>query len=100
MTVAGSDSAISTAIGVNGWITFTGGVVLVLLGGLMLVSSDRSLRWLALVVSFASLGFAIFDVVRIVDGISKDRSSVSKLGAVGLKIAGSESIGFGLILLL
>jgi hypothetical protein len=66
----------------------------------MLVSSDRSLRLLALLVSLASLGFAIYDVVRIVDGISKDRSSVSKLGPVGLKIAGSESIGFGLILLL
>jgi hypothetical protein len=99
-TVAGSDSAISTAIGVNGWITFTGGVVLVLLGGLMLVSSDRSLRLLALVVAFASLGFAIYDVVRILDDISKDHTSAAKLGPVGLRIAGSESIGFGLILVL
>lgn len=45
---------------VNGWFTFTGGVALLVLGGLMVVSTEVSVRVLAILVALATLGFAIY----------------------------------------
>jgi hypothetical protein len=100
ISVAGSDGAVSAAIGVNGWITFTGGVALIVLGGLLLISSDPSLRLVATMVAVASLGFAVYDVARILDKLSQTDTSAAKLAPLPLKFFGGEHIGFGLILVL
>jgi hypothetical protein len=99
--VAGTDAAAGsgTLSSVNGWFTFTGGVVLLLVGGLMLVSAERSIRQLAAVVSFASLAYAIYDLIHILSDISNYNGFVHQGGLPsGLSI--NVTVGFGLILVL
>jgi hypothetical protein len=84
---------------VNGWFTFTGGIILLLLGGLMFASNDRSLRQLATFISFASLAYAIYDLVRILNDISHYNSSISRIGLPSSVSTGVD-VGFGLMLVL
>jgi len=102
LSASGTDSGISAVLGLNGWITFIAGVVLLLLGGLMIVSSEPSLRLLAVLVALASLGVAIYAVIRVLWEISRSHPAVNNLGqpASQLLSGTSESIGFGLVLVL
>jgi hypothetical protein len=102
--VSGTDAsgASGTLSSVNGWFTFTGGVVLLLLGSLMLVSSDRTIRQLAIVVSFGSLAYALYDLIHILSDISNfnsDTKAILKTG-IGATISPSVTVGYGLIVAL
>jgi len=100
VSVKGTDTGISNAIGVNGWITFIAGVVLLVIGALMLVSGETSLRGLAALAAATSLGVGIYCLVRILHELSKARASASRFGPLGRSLVGNTSIGFGLIMLL
>ena len=65
----GLDQQVSVLIGVNGYVTFIGGIVLVILGGLALSSEETLLVVLTILVSLAVLVFSIFDVFRVVQKI-------------------------------
>lgn len=94
----GIDSGIADTIGVNGWLTFAGGVVLVVLGSLMLVTRQRPLRQLAAAVAFALLGLAIYDISRVAYDV--DRTPSSLTGTPGTLFGSvSASVGWGLVLL-
>ncbi len=101
LSVSGTEVGIAPSIGINGWTTFTAGVVLVVLGGLILASAERSLRVVALVVAVVSLALAIFAVVRILQRISQSHLP-AQLKSTPLRelFGGSASIGYGLILAL
>ncbi len=87
VSVNGIDQAITNLIGVNGWITFIGGVVLLVFGGLAISSEETLLAVLATLVSLVVLVFAIYDVFRVVQKISQLPSDVNP----------SVSVGWGLI---
>ncbi|HXQ60069.1 MAG TPA: hypothetical protein VN799_08215 [Acidimicrobiales bacterium] len=101
LSVAGTDDGISATIGISGWITFTAGVVLLLLGGLMIASRESSLRVVALLVALVSVGLAAFAVVRVLQKISESHPTASQLRSSPIYqvFAGtSANVGFGLIL--
>jgi hypothetical protein len=66
----GTDSGISSLIGVNGWVTFAAGLLLFFLVGIIALTRAQVFRLTALVVSLVAGGFATYDVVRIVQKIS------------------------------
>ncbi len=90
ISVNGTDPAISTLIGVNGWVTFIGGIVLLVFAGLALTTEDRLLGLLTTVVAFVILVFAVYDVFRIVQKITQGSTPVGS----------SVSVGWGLICVL
>lgn len=96
--VDGTDHAISTAISVNGWVTLAGGATVALLGALMIISGERALRWLGIVLSLATTGFAVYDIVRIVQKIDESKSRTRHAGPVIANLLGHVTVGYGLIM--
>ncbi len=90
LSINGTDPAISTLIGVNGYVTFIGGIVLVVFGGLALSSDEVVLIALTTIASLAVLVFAIYDMFRIVQKISQVQTAAGS----------SVSVGWGLICVL
>ncbi len=86
----GIDPGISQLIGVNGYVTFVGGIVLLVFGGLALTNDEWYLAVLTFLVAGATLVFAIYDMFRIVQKISNVHTSAQS----------SISIGAGLICIL
>lgn len=89
-SVNGTDPAISSLISVNGYVTFIGGIVLLVFDGLALNSDDPFLAVLTALVAAGTMVFAIYDMFRIVQKISQVTTSA---GA-------SVSVGAGLICVL
>jgi len=69
-TTNGVDPAISTLIGINGYLTLTGGAVVLLFAGLMMVTDEVSIRIVGCFFAVATLGLAIYAVVRLVQKIN------------------------------
>ncbi len=89
-SINGTDPAVTTLIGINGYVTFIGGIVLLVFAGLAMTNNDMLLAILTTVISAAVLVFAIYDMFRIVQKISKVTT-----------LAGSSvSVGWGLITVL
>ena len=95
-SVAGTDSAISTLIGVNGWITFSAGILLFVLVCMIIISGEPFLRSVALVIALVAAGFAIYDLVRILQKISQAASADAS--RIGLTLKADNQIGWGLII--
>jgi len=89
-TVIGIDQSVTNLIGVNGWATFIGGIVLLVLGGLSLSSEEVLLAVLTTIVAFVVAIFAIYEMFRVVQKISQ------LPGAVGPSV----NVGWGLICVL
>jgi hypothetical protein len=68
---AGTNRAIAHDYGVDGWVTFGLGIVLAILAVLMVVSAEDALRSLGILLSFLSLGFAVYFFIRIVHDVLK-----------------------------
>ena len=96
VSASGTDSSISQAISINGWVTVALGIVLVIMAALMMGSGERSFAAVAVAVSASSVGFAIYFVARILHDISKAHSSSGLPSA----FRASEHIGWGLVVLL
>jgi hypothetical protein len=90
LNVDGIDAAISSLISVNGYVTFIGGIVLLVFAGLALTNDDILLAILTAVVAAATLVFAVYDMFRIVQKISQVSTSPGS----------SVSVGWGLIAVL
>ena len=90
-SVNGIDPAISTLIGVNGWVTFIGGIVLRRSSaGFAMTSEEQVLAVFTVFVAAATMVFAIYDMFRIVQKISQVTD-----------VRGSNvSVGWGLICVL
>ena len=89
-SVNGIDPGISTLIGLNGYVTFIGGIVLLTFAGLALTNDDALLAVLTALVSAAILVFAVYDMFRI----------VQKLSQVTTSAGSSVTVGWGLIAVL
>ncbi len=89
-SINGIDPGISNLISVNGYVTFIGGIVLLVLAGLALTNGDLQLAILTVFVTAAILVFAVYDMFRIVQKISQATTSAGS----------SVSVGWGLIAVL
>jgi hypothetical protein len=82
----GVDPAVAVLIGINGYATLICGVVVIALTAASMASNEWSLRLLTLVAGLAAVGFAIYDLVRILQKINQGSAH------------GSAGVGVGLIL--
>ena len=91
----GSDSVTSTLIGLQGgWLTFAGGLIMLIFVVLIAVSGESNIATATLIVAVVTAGFAIYDLVRTAQKIS-EASNVSSLGNGPLRP--DISVGWGLI---
>jgi hypothetical protein len=88
VSVNGIDPGISTLIGVNGWVTFIGGTLLVIFACFEMTSEELQLSILTALIAAATTVFAIYDMFRIVQKISQ------------LPSGADVSVGWGLICVL
>jgi hypothetical protein len=86
----GIDHGITTLIGINGYVTFIGGIVVLVLGGLALSSEERLLVILTTVVTLAVLVIAIYDTFR----------TVQKIQALPANVLPHVNVGWGLVCVL
>ena len=86
----GIDQGITNLIGINGYVTFIGGIVVLVLGGLALSSEERLLVILTTLVTLAVLIVAIYDMVR----------TVQKIQALPASVQPHVSVGWGVICVL
>lgn len=86
----GIDQGITSLIGVNGYVTFIGGIVVLVLGGLALSSEERLLVILTTIVTLAVLVFAIYDMFR----------TVQKIQQLPANVIPHVNVGWGLICVL
>jgi hypothetical protein len=87
VSLNGLDAGTSSLFGINGFATFTCGVVLVGLGCAAMAGDDSSMRLLTLVVGLTSLAFASYFVVRVIEKVTNGSGH------------GSATVGTGIILL-
>jgi len=73
----GIDPGISNLIGVNGWVTFIGGVLLVIFACFEMMSEELQLAIFTVIIAGVTMVFAIYDVFRIVQKISQVPASLS-----------------------
>lgn len=90
VSVNGIDSSVSTLIGVNGWVTFIGGILIVIFACFEMTSEELQLSILTSIIAAATTVFAIYDMFRIVQKISQVPSTS----------ATNVSVGWGLICVL
>jgi len=86
----GIDPGISTLIGVNGWVTFIGGTLLVVFACFEMTSEELQLAVFTTIIAAVTAIFAIYDMFRIVQKISQVPSPASA----------NVSVGWGLICVL
>ena len=67
----GIDPGISTLIGVNGWVTFIGGILLVIFACFEMTSEELQLAIFTAIIAAVTAVFAIYDMFRIVQKISQ-----------------------------
>lgn len=79
----GIDPGVSTLIGVNGWVTFIGGTLIVIFACFEMTSAELQLSILTTLIAAATAVFAIYDMFRIVQKISQVPSTASADVTVG-----------------
>jgi len=90
VSLNGIDPGISTLISVNGWVTFIGGILLVVFACFEMTSEELQLGILTTVIAAVTAIFAIYDMFRIVQKISQ----------VPAGLSAEVSVGWGLICVL
>jgi hypothetical protein len=94
-SVGGTDPGISQLIGVNGWITFSAGILLFVLACMIVVSGEPLFRSVAVLVALGAAGFAIYDLVRILQKISQAASA--NPAGLNTLFRTNNYVGWGLI---
>jgi hypothetical protein len=90
VSINGIDPAISSLISVNGWVTFIGGILLVIFACFEMTSGELTLSAFTTVVAAVIAVFAIYDMFRI----------VQKINQVPTTAGANVSVGWGLICVL
>src|SRR5438270_1802127 len=97
--VDGTSHVITTAFGLNGWVTIAGGAGVLLLGALMMISDETSLRVLGSLFATATAGFSTYELVRVLQKLHYGHSAAVQLGPFSAYLAGRAHVGYGLIML-
>jgi Protein of unknown function (DUF2510) len=95
VSAAGTDSSVSQLIGVNGWITFSAGLLLFMLTCMIIDSGEPIFRSLTLVLALAAAGVAAYDLVRILQTIT--RSAPTSAVSFTQALQPGARIGWGLM---
>ena len=90
VSLNGTDPGISTLIGVNGWATFIGGILIVIFACFEMTSEELQLAILTTVIAGVTTIFALYDMFRI----------VQKINQVPAAAGTDVSVGWGLICVL
>ncbi|HVA10509.1 MAG TPA: hypothetical protein VNG12_27670 [Acidimicrobiales bacterium] len=90
VSINGIDPGVSTLITVNGWVTFIGGVLLVIFACFEMTSEEIQLAVFTTIIAAVTLVFAIYDMFRI----------VQKISLVPAAAGTDVSVGWGLICVL
>ena len=88
--INGIDPGVTNLISVNGWVTFIGGVLVVIFACFAMTSAELQLALLTTVIAVVTAVFAVYDMFRIVQKISQVPSGAST----------DVSVGWGLICVL
>jgi hypothetical protein len=101
VSISGTDSGISDLIGVNGWITFAGAILLFILVCMSVISNEQMFRSFALIIAVVVTGFAVYDLVRIVQKLSQVSPVHPGIGGPSAlnALAPDINVGWGLIVL-
>jgi hypothetical protein len=83
VSLNGIDPGVSTLIGVNGWVTFIGGTLLVIFACFEMTSEELKLSILTTLIAAATTIFATYDMFRIVQKISQVPSTAGATPSVG-----------------
>jgi hypothetical protein len=86
-SVNGTDPAITALIHTNGWVTFIAGTVLLVFGGLLLLSEDGLFAALSLLVSLATVAVSSYDLIRIQGKVSAHAGSSLGAGLICVMVA-------------
>ena len=98
ISASGTNSGISDAIGVNGWVTLSGGILLLVFVCMAAISADAVFRTLALVTAVVVTGFAVYDLVRIAQKISQVSPGHPTFNGAPINaLQANASVGWGLI---
>lgn len=99
-SASGTNGGISDLIGTNGWVTFAGALMLLGFACLKAVNPQPLFRTLTLVIAVVVAGFAVFDLVRIVQKVSAAPSFAPFLSGTPLQgLRPDVNVGWGLIVL-
>ena len=98
--VYGTSSAISDAIGINGWATFSTSAALVVLGAVLLAIESRASLGLAVLLAFANAGFAVYDTIRILNLSDKAGPALAHISPISGIVTGRIDVAYGLIIAL
>lgn len=90
VSLNGIDPAVSTLISVNGWVTFIGGILLVVFACFEMTSEEVQLGVMTALIAGVTAVFAVYDMFRVVQKISQVPSAASA----------GVSVGWGLICVL
>ena len=90
VSVNGIDPAVTTLIGINGWATFIGGILIAIFACFEMTSEELQLSIFTTLITGVTTVFAVYDMFRIVQKISQVPSTS----------AADVSVGWGLICVL
>jgi hypothetical protein len=99
-SISGTDSPISELISVNGWITFACGLLLFILACMSMINPEPLFRSAALVIAVVATGFAVYDLIRIIQKISQFSAGRSIDGRAISGLTPDITVGWGLIVTL
>ena len=97
--VYGTDKAVSTAFGIDGWATFAAGAALLVLSALMMVSEERGLRALAALVAAGTVALAAYETTRVLQKLHYTHSVSARMGPLAYGLLGRAHVGYALIVL-
>lgn len=98
-SVDGTDKVVSTAFGVNGWMTFALGAALVALCAVMMASDQRGIRVLTALVATGLLAGSGYELIRVLQKIHYAHSVSSRMGSLAYELLGRAHVGYALIVL-
>jgi len=90
VSINGTDPGIANLISVNGWVTFIGGILIVIFACFEMTSDERMLSIFTTVIAGIITVFAIYDMFRL----------VQKINQVPTSAGANVSVGWGLICVL
>ena len=97
LSASGTDSPVWQSVTGNGWITVFCGVLLFILACMVAISGAPLFRTMALLISLAAAAFAIYDLVRVLQSLSKVNSLTINGASITSPVMPDINVGWGLI---
>ena len=83
----GTSAVLSTAFGINGWVTMAAAEVVILMAALMMISDERAVRWLGLLGALGTAGVTGYELIRVMQKIHYEKAPLHFHVGYGLVMA-------------